>query len=120
MAIRIQCGGCKKFINAPEKLAGTSRPCPGCGAAVSIPSLPVAATEAEVLTIEATSKKWKLIQLIGGAGIVVATISLAFDLRTAVGDPTVNFPLGWFTMGLLILSIPVYVIGRVGAWWYHG
>jgi len=120
MAIRVQCGGCKKFINAPDKRAGTTAACPGCGAALSIPPLAPPPAEEEVMTIEATSKRWKLIQLIGGAGIVLATISLAFDLKAAVDSPGVTFPLGWFTMGLLVLSVPVWIFGRLGAWWYHG
>jgi len=37
MPIRVVCSSCKRGINAPEKYAGKSAKCPGCGASITIP-----------------------------------------------------------------------------------
>ena len=37
MPISVECPGCSKTINAPDKYAGKSAKCPGCGGAITIP-----------------------------------------------------------------------------------
>jgi len=38
MSIRVECGGCGKGIKAPDKFAGKSAKCPGCGESIAIPA----------------------------------------------------------------------------------
>jgi hypothetical protein len=115
MPIRVVCPSCAKGINAPDSRAGTSGKCPACGTSVSIP----AAAPLEPLTIEATGKKWKLLQLVGVVGILISMlfIFLSFALYREGEDHTGKAIAA--AIGLMI-SIPVYAAGRVGAWWYHG
>ncbi len=48
MAIRIQCPGCDKTLKARDELAGKRLKCPGCGAAVVVPELVMAAAQPPV------------------------------------------------------------------------
>ena len=45
MPIRVQCPGCSARFKAPDSYAGRSEKCPKCGAAVSIPAVPVDASD---------------------------------------------------------------------------
>ena len=67
-------------------------------------------------TIEATGKLWKLIQLVGTIGILTAvSIGIAACFVDDVGSQATGIG-----VASLILSLPCYVVGRVGAWWFHG
>jgi membrane protein YdbS with pleckstrin-like domain len=50
MPIVVVCPGCRKNINAPEKYAGQTKKCPGCGAPFVIPAIIVAAVPVATLT----------------------------------------------------------------------
>jgi hypothetical protein len=78
-----------------------------------------------VQTTEATAKRWKALQALGVLGILVAATLIAigfagadFNARDA-NQQTQATILGIGFVGLLA-SLPFYVAGRVGAWWYHG
>lgn len=62
----------------------------------------------KIQTIEQTGKKWKGIQLYGGLGFCIGAIMIFIE--------------GVAVIGLLIslISMLVYFIGRIGAWWHHG
>jgi hypothetical protein len=75
----------------------------------SIGSRPSSAT---VQTIEATSKRWKLFQVLGVVGIVIGAVTLGVSGGNGIA----------MTLGMLFLSggIVLYFVGRVSAWWYNG
>lgn len=85
--------------------------CPGCGhpAAALNPqsvSSPRQSTS-HIQTIEQTSKKYKLGQLIG-MGLIVGSV-VACSSRQFHGG-------AW----LLILGLVIYISSRMGAWWNNG
>jgi hypothetical protein len=47
--INFECPKCSKKIKAPEAAAGRRVPCPGCKAAIDVPSVPTAAKQAAVI-----------------------------------------------------------------------
>lgn len=91
--VLIQCPGCKKEVS-DEVLA-----CPFCGK-------PRSHTKKLVVTIEQTSKEWKLLQLLSIFIIIAALISVHW-----IG------PKGFL---LCLFGIFIYIIGRLGAWWNNG
>ncbi len=66
-------------------------------------------------TIQATGKAWKLTQLVGVLAIVVSGSLVVAGVMGAVG-PEVTA--GGIVGG--VVSLPVWAVGRVGAWWCHG
>lgn len=73
-----------------------------------------------VQTIEKTGKLWKAVR-------VAASLTLLTGLTIYAGmwvmsaDP--NFESTAVRSWPLIIagmSVPVYVVGRIGAWWFHG
>jgi hypothetical protein len=59
-------------------------------------------------TVEQTGKMWKFWMLMGGLGFVVSTVLYA------QGD---DRPLA---LKVAAASVVVWVVARVGAWWFHG
>lgn len=57
-------------------------------------------------TIEQTGKGWKAVILIGGIFLLIGLPTMAIDV-----------PIGGSMTGL---GLATYLIGRIGAWWYHG
>lgn len=60
-----------------------------------------------IQTVQQTSKIWKAIQVLGVLGMVGGLT--AFYMTHEPGCA--------FTAGA---CVPIWIIGRVGAWWYHG
>jgi len=69
---------------------------------------------AAVVTIEATGKKWKLAKLLGVLGLGLGVLLVIGGLSTEA--PT----LGTVGLFLVLGGLMSYILGRVGAWWYHG
>ena len=76
-------------------------------------------------TIEQTSKFWKAIMLVGGLICVPAIplsvlstlgVALAADGR---GLAIQGVPAEALTIAIFI-GVSMVVVGKVGAWWYHG
>lgn len=85
--------------------------CPDCQTQVSdqAPSCPKCSRPMKATTIEATGKKWKTFQLVGGMlvlGGCVATMS---------GEDAALFGVVFFIVGIGAL-----VTGSLGGWWQHG
>ena len=57
-------------------------------------------------TVQKTGKFWKLVQLIGVAGVVWGFVALS------KGDPK--------STGILAAGIVIVILGRLLAWWFHG
>jgi len=84
----INCSECEKQIS------DTAKSCPSCGH-------PVAA-----VTIEATGKRFKGLQVIGLLIFIVGFIFLFINPPTGI-------------IGTL-LGLGLYIYSRFGAWWQHG
>jgi len=91
----IACPECKHQVSAKAPS------CVKCGA-------PIAAQ-----TIEATGKKWKMMQLCGAALIALGFVGLCSASSGAASSADAN-P-AWMLLAGLVLT----VWGRVGAWWNH-
>lgn len=75
-----------------------------------------------VQTVEQTSKVWKATQLIGVLAIMLSAVSCssAFAMSPeAVEDGQASIML-MIGVATFIVGFSMYVVGRVGAWWYHG
>lgn len=91
--------------------------CPDCGHQVSNKAQscvkcghPLAAQ-----TIEATGKKWKLMQVVGALLIAVGFTALCASAGTTpnTGEGAVGTTL------VLLAGLVLVVSGRFGAWWHH-
>ena len=80
------------------------------------------------MAIELTGKRWKVCQLVGILGVVVAaawfTVLIVHDaaapgVSVAQNAAEVSASAGWL-IGVLALGVIVFLVGRIGAWWYHG
>ena len=72
------------------------------------------------VTTEATGKGWKAIQGLGCLGVLGGIVLMGIGLSMidrAAKEPS---PLGVFGAICLMLGLPVYLFGRIGAWWFHG
>lgn len=94
--------------------------CPDCGANVSrlAPACPKCGRPLKATVIEQTGKGWKAVQLVGSLLIVgAASVAIAcFTVTTP--DKSGGLMLG--SLLTLVAGLPLYAIGRVGAWWFHG
>lgn len=92
--------------------------CPDCAGKLRPPiasyAIPSPGITPQVVTIEATGKKWKGIQAIGAAGMFVSTALLFTALGLSIQ------PLTFIAAPLLVASIIVYAVARIGGWWHHG
>jgi DNA-directed RNA polymerase subunit RPC12/RpoP len=95
--------------------------CPECGKeistqAMSCPSCGYIINKTTV-TIEATSKKWKALQFFGPLAMMLGII-LPVIIASTTGEIGIS---GWyFSLILLGGGFVAFLIGKIGAWWYHG
>lgn len=82
--------------------------CPDCGAKVSdrAPTCVQCGRPIAALTIEATGKLWKAVQLVG-ALIVLASFPACLLMPAA-------------SVLVFLVGTLIFAGGRVSAWWYHG
>ena len=66
-----------------------------------------------VQTTQATSKIWKLIQLIGVLAIIVSVFLIMIGIDQEMPVQTVGGVL------VLLAGISGWIVGRLGAWWFH-
>jgi hypothetical protein len=74
-----------------------------------------------VTTVQKTGKFWKGLQALGCLGTIVAMAAILIAI-SLMADATVEQKMRFNgIMGtVLFVSVPVYLFGRVGAWWFHG
>jgi hypothetical protein len=98
--------------------------CPKCGTLIPLPEVSksqpafaqqiVVGTHPRVQAIEQTGKFWKFIQL---ASVLLIIISFIFIMIGANSTPK-DIPV-WSIVGI-VLGLPMFILGRLGAWWFHG
>ena len=80
--------------------------------------------EKRVQVIEQTAKRFKLLQLIGGTGLLIGSVWwVALLAMTATAAKPADEPsavAGVLAFVILTVSLPVYASGRFLAWWHHG
>lgn len=90
--------------------------CPDCGHQVSskAPSCVKCGSPIAVQTIEATGKKWKMMQLFGGLLLV---LGFAGVCGGAASSSSGDNPM---VVALVVLAGLILLLwGRFGAWWHH-
>lgn len=94
--------------------------CPECKQNVSdkAPSCPKCGTPIAATTIEATGKKWKLMQLFGALLVVFGFFRVCAAMSTAAstGDGSASY----VAAVMLMVGVVLTIGGRFGAWWNHG
>ncbi|MBI2999132.1 MAG: zinc-ribbon domain-containing protein [Deltaproteobacteria bacterium] len=98
----IRCPDCDREISSRAVT------CPGCGAPIR-----------SAVTIQATGRAWKATQLTGAAAAIAGITGVAIGPTDGI-----SFLGGFPALGLASLSlftgILVFIVGKIGAWWYHG
>jgi hypothetical protein len=102
----IDCSECGKQIS--DKAAS----CIHCGNPRTVAAAPeaVAIESAPVITTQETGKAHKVVQLIGGAIVVLGVVS-------CVASETPNAIAGMLISGI---GAVIFLAGRFSAWWAHG
>lgn len=73
------------------------------------------------VTVEAPGKGWKAIQGVGCLGVIAGMVLFGIGLSTIrAGRDRGDAALGAAGMVILLLSLPIWLFGRIGAWWFHG
>ena len=88
--------------------------CPGCGRPIRGAALDESMHARGTRTIEATAKSWKLCQLLGTLAII---IGVGFTVGGCSMENERASLIGALSLGP---GIFFYVLGRLGAWWFHG
>lgn len=95
------------LIECPEcgrEVSDRAKACPKCACPVG----------RQVQTVERTGKAWKLVQLVGAGVSILATVWTVAKLS---GSPEATA--GPQMVGIL-LGLAAFIVGRIGAWWFHG
>lgn len=100
----IKCPECEQDVSSSAKA------CPHCGYSLS----PTADDSGQVQIIEHTRKGWKAIRALGWLLIVAGGLVLFAAWQSG---NTNGAKAGW---RIVLAGVGCIVLGRVGAWWYHG
>jgi hypothetical protein len=74
----------------------------------------------DIQLIEATGKRWKKYELIGAIGVIVSVVLLPVAALLAENYRGTGLGLA-ILFGLSgLASFVLYLVGRIGAWWFHG
>lgn len=97
--------------------------CPQCGRPRTAAAAAADAAERHsksVQTIEATGKKWKLLQALGIVLMLAGALALLGALFAPVFAPSLTLLAGIIGGIALALGVPLLIAGRAGGWWFHG
>jgi len=94
--------------------------CPECGGQVSTSAAtcPACGYPIQAVTIEATGKKWKSMQLAGGLIMAVGVFGIVGSCLASMhrSEPTAGLPIA---ATVVALGLVLVAGGRLGAWWHH-
>lgn len=69
----------------------------------------------QVATTQQTGKAWKAFQALGVLGMLTCcTLGFLGLNGVAVTEPV------WPFLGAVVVFMPLWIFGRLGAWWFHG
>ena len=124
--IEFACPQCGNKIRTSDDSAGKRGTCKQCGSQIQVPQvvlqavLPVAhSPPRRVQTIQATAKKWKLLQLLGALGMIASVSYGAAKVSTGANAVVAGEAIAIGILGF-ITSLAIYLFGRIAAWWFHG
>lgn len=103
----IACDECGKQISS------NAAACPGCGNPIATATAgpeAVVVQDAPIITTQETGKGHKVVQLIGGAIVILGVVSCV-----AAAQPN---PLA--STLISAVGAVIYLAGRFSAWWSHG
>lgn len=101
------------LIDCPEcgkQISDRAPACIHCGNPIAAPAPPPPAP-GPIITTQATSKPWKVIQAIGAAMMIIGMVSCIANAGS--GSAAGSF-------SLFILGGIITLVGRIGAWWTNG
>ena len=74
---------------------------------------------AAVQTIEATAKRWKLFIMVGAVLVVVGMIVGGASIANGYGGGLLNSLWQWAGIILFLVGFVLFIIGRIGKFWFH-
>lgn len=104
------------LISCPEcasQVSDRAAACPRCGAPMQVAACAHDAFRPHrtgAVTIQATGKTYKALQLAGAAAIAAAVASCTAAVPSS----------GSWSGVVFLMGLALYAGGRVGAWWNHG
>ncbi len=92
--------------------------CPGCSTQVSdkAPACPKCGHPFAAQTVQFNARKWKALQLLGGLVLAIGVLAMCAFL--VAGYPIGEQPAG--AARVTAVGLVIYLVGRLGRWWYHG
>lgn len=89
-------------------------PCPDCSRDVSsvAPACPQCGRPIAATTVEATGKRWKLMEAVGVLAICLGVLSFPVLQAWMISTDWMLVPFGG--------GFALWLIARIGAWWRHG
>jgi hypothetical protein len=93
--------------------------CPDCFTQVSdqAPACPKCARPILLRAVEATRKKWKAVQLVGGLILVVGMPLMCGGVFVESNPGLDTICQGFWTA---VVGVSLMVLGRTGEWWFCG
>jgi len=101
------------LVSCPDcsaRVSAVAPSCPSCGRPIA--QQVVQAQARGTRTVEATGKFWKLIMLVSVVGLIWG-VSSAIMASNANASPSSG-------IAIAVLSFVGLLIGKIGAWWFHG
>lgn len=86
--------------------------CPGCGHPIAAEA--PEAGQTAVTTVQATSKHWKGLQMLG---VTLVIIGLMGSCSTLTGNDPDKSQIAPF---IFLAGLALYLYAKVNAWWHHG
>lgn len=105
----ITCPDCKKQVS------DQAQACPDCGCPIKKPTVQKSSLK-PVHTIEATSKKYKALQLVG---VILMSISVVFCVAAGVDSESPGNKAAGLGGSFFLIGIIVYITARALTWWHH-
>lgn len=107
------------MIKCPEcgrDISDEAASCPFCGKPIRavVNTRPASKKGSEAITIELTSKRWKLITL--ASWLIIACGVLYIGTGTGIGLQNSHGPPG---LNIIVIGILGLFVAKVGAWWNH-
>ena len=101
-----------KCPDCGKEISDQAPACPNCGRPQATQPHQTGATSSfkhkEVVTIQATGKQYKAMEVVGVIGMLTGTVSCVISKSP-----------GGFTAFFLFAGLALYIAGRFGAWWHH-
>jgi len=96
-----------------EKIPARTDACPSCGRSIPEGRRADSASNGTSVSLEASGKKWRVVQFIGKVCIIVWVVLFAVLLYLKPHNAPLLFDIA---TGLFFGGFILYVVGRIGSW----